>query len=266
MTSNSLEQFTDQEAKRRWLSGEPIGPSLFVQLCRTHGVELKEKEAEAYMHHLQCIQSDGLNTVEMYSRGTSKSMRGLGAAAYALNRALHGIVDPSELKLKVNPVPLMLHGINMRSELPKSRWVELRAELLQERGNCCEACGIAPSNLADVEAHEDWEYSTARRPARASLTGIRLLCPTCHATVHFRLQVALVRAGKLPETHLRDIEDHFCAVNKVGNRMFELHVDDVFENWAMLNKRKRWDVHFGPYQRLCRLKTVTATPRNTAPS
>lgn len=241
-----------QSTKSRWLSGEFVEAGPFVQLCRAHGIALSDREADTWMRKDISIRSHGMNTIEMTGpHGLPNSKHCPGYAGYRLNQALHGIVPESELRLKVNPVPLLLHGQNMRGALPKHRWVALREGLLASRGASCEACGTSPSKSSDIEAHEEWEYSTARRPARAALTGIRLLCPKCHAIVHFGLQFALVKEGRLPEKHLQDLEDHFCAVNGVGPLMFELHLNDVFENWARLNKRKKWSLHFGPYQETC---------------
>jgi hypothetical protein len=129
-------------------------------------------------------------------------------------------------------------------------WSELRRSLIAERGCSCEICGFAIPNQSDVDAHEEWEYDTRKRPASATVRAIKLTCSRCHATVHFGLQFGLVQVGKLPASHLEDIEAHFCAVNKVSKAMFNVHVNAAIERWSEFNRRRSWRVDFGLYQQL----------------
>lgn len=73
---------------------------------------------------------------------------------------------------------------NLRSELSKQRWDEVRRFTYQRAGYRCEICG--GKGLAHpVECHEIWEYDLLMRVQR--LVGLISLCPMCHECKHIGL-------------------------------------------------------------------------------
>jgi len=165
----------------------------------------------------------------------------------ALSAALAAIVE-ARLRLRVNMIPQPLFGHNLRKYLPKAGWLQLRKDLISQRGCRCELCGTSIGTESEVDAHEEWEYDAKKRPARATVTGIKLACAQCHAVVHFGLQISLVQQGKLPPSHLDVLKRHFCRVNQVGPSTFDVHFDAAFERWKLLNQRTAWHLDFGRYQ------------------
>jgi hypothetical protein len=253
--NNPLDDFGLEEAKQRWLNSDeelPIGPETFLRLCEAHKVAVPEKTSTTIRSLVESLYARGnrfgvtfLKDVDLPKRAPS-----FAGLQFALSEALIGIVPESSLRLRINMVPKALHGENLRKVLTQTQWLALRRRLIDERSAKCEYCGDVPANESDIEAHEEWEYDTRRRPARATVVGIKLACPKCHSTVHFGLQWCLVLAGKLPTSHLDRIEVHFCAVNECGKAMFSRHLDAAAEEWARLNQREKWRVDFGPVEAL----------------
>jgi hypothetical protein len=255
MTPDENYGFTLEEAGRRWLDDTedlPIGPNVFLDLCAAHNVRVTPNASDILRTCVEALYCRGNRFGLELKEGAQrpKRMPDFAQLGFQLRQALEGIVPESQLKLRVNMVPKPLHGDNLRCVFSKSVWSELRRSLIVERGCTCEICGAAIPNQPDVDAHEEWEYDIGKRPARATLVAIKLACSRCHAIVHFGLQFGLVQAGKLPASHLEDIEAHFCAVNKVGKAMFSVHVNIAIERWTELNRRTSWRVDFGPYRQL----------------
>lgn len=252
MPPSSYEAITLDEARRRWLAEneEPIGPGLFLDLCAAHDVRVTPHTAAVIRTYVQALYSRQNAYGVQTGKDQPRRMPNLALLGLQLTQALRGIVLESELRLKVNMVPKLLHGNNLRRALTRSVWTDLRKSLIEERGCTCEICGAAIPNSSDVDAHEQWDYDKGKRPARATVQQILLTCPLCHATVHFGLQHGLVQTGKLPISHLEDIEAHFCTVNNVGPAMFKVHVNEAIERWSEFNRCKSWRVDFGPYQQL----------------
>jgi hypothetical protein len=252
MATESNEALTLDEARRRWLAEreEPIGPGLFLGLCAAHDIRVTPHAADVIRTYVQALYTRRNAYGVVTGEARPKRMPDIAFLGFQLSRALRGIVHESELRLKVNMVPKLLYRNNLRRALPKTAWTELRRRLIEERGCVCEVCGAAIPNPSDVDAHEEWDYDTGKRPPRATVTRILLACPKCHATVHFGLQYGLVKTGKLPARQLEVIAAHFCAVNKVGSAMFDEHVSAATERWTELNRRKSWHMDFGPYQQL----------------
>ena len=81
------------------------------------------------------------------------------------------------MKLTVELVPRSLWGINLRSELPKSKWDKLRKATYKKANFVCEICG-GVGRKWPVECHEIWHYDDENKVQR--LDGLIALCPPCH--------------------------------------------------------------------------------------
>lgn len=249
-----FEAFTLEEARARWADDSselPIGPRLFLALCDSHKIRVtpKQRELERYVESLYLMGNQfGIRYLENAER--PKREPSLSGLALELRDAIDGVVDESKLRLRVHMVPKPLFRENLRKYLPRATWLKLRQDLISERGCTCELCGAPVHNPSEIEAHEEWAYDPDARPARAAVTAIKLACSDCHAVVHFGLQFGLVQAGKLPASHLDRLERHFCQVNAVGKRMFEVHVNAAIQSWTKLNRKKAWQLDFGEFKRL----------------
>lgn len=251
----NLDGLSLEQARARWADDSaelPIGPNVFLALCAAHKVKVGPKLQEGLQQYIESLYLMGNRFGITYRQDIPRPKRGpdFGKLAWTLRDAIDGIVSESELRLRINMIPKPLFRENLRKYLTQTAWLKLRQDLISERGCTCELCGAPIANPSDVDAHEQWDYEPLARPARATVTGIKLACADCHAVVHFGLQFALVQQGKLPASRLEHLEQHFCRVNGVGPRMFSIHVNAATERWAELNEQTSWQLDFGEYSSL----------------
>jgi superfamily II DNA/RNA helicase len=146
----------------------------------------------------------------------------------------------------ISPVPAPLWGVNLRSALSRTQWRKLRDEVIAGRCLRCETCGKPQSEPRDIAAHEEWAYDTARDPAIAKLTGIRLSCWLCHAVEHFGATTNMAASGELGRFAVEDAVAHFCQRNGVGRPKFEARHRTAFDEWSRRNGLE-WLVDWGTF-------------------
>jgi len=89
------------------------------------------------------------------------------------------------MKLTIELVPRTSWYNNVRSNVSKERWDELRNHCYNKAGHKCEICGSTGKKQGfghDVECHEIWEYDEYHHVQR--LVGLIALCPLCHKVKH----------------------------------------------------------------------------------
>ena len=94
--------------------------------------------------------------------------------------------DFSKKTVKLLPelVPATAWCSNLRSELSKERWDELRRFVYRRAWYRCEICG-GKGEKHPVECHEVWEYDL--KTGVQKLGGLVALCPACHECKHVGL-------------------------------------------------------------------------------
>jgi hypothetical protein len=89
------------------------------------------------------------------------------------------------MKLTIELVPRTSWYNNVRSNVSKERWDELRNHCYNKAGHKCEICGSIGKEQGfnhNVECHEIWEYDEYHHVQR--LAGLIALCPLCHKVKH----------------------------------------------------------------------------------
>jgi len=120
-------------------------------------------------------------------------------------------------KLTIELVPESCHFSNLRSNLPKKCWDQIRKECYKRFDHKCSVCG-GQGRRHPVEAHETWVYDDSELIQK--LVDVVALCPDCHKVKHMGLSImkgwedrarkhlARVNGWSLPEA-LRYEEDCF---------------------------------------------------------
>ena len=131
------------------------------------------------------------------------------------------------MKLTIELVPESCWYSNVRSEITRSAWDVIRAEIYKAADYKCEICGGVGSRHP-VECHEIWHYDDKKHVQ--TLKGFTALCPKCHEVKHIGL------------AQVRDRYDvallHFCEVNKVSKTEAERYVHNVFQTWSKRSQHK----------------------------
>jgi hypothetical protein len=89
------------------------------------------------------------------------------------------------MKLTIELVPRTSWYNNVRSNVSKSQWDEIRSDTYTNAKHKCEVCGDTGKNqgyIHNVECHEIWEYDVYNH--LQTLKGFVALCPLCHKTKH----------------------------------------------------------------------------------
>ena len=234
-------------AQRYFLAGFNGGgvcASDFLELCGKHKVTVGKATREYIESAVIRISTNSVATVT-----TIESQRGVSGSRIMrmLTDRLRGIVPDNQLRLCVDMVPKPLHGRNLRKVIGRARWSALRVQILSEREHACEICGAGPTSTSELHAHEVWIYDLNKRPNRARLERIGLLCHLCHSVEHLGNSLARIAEGVLPEMYVNKLSAHFCAVNGVSIHMWDLHTAKAWQEWKALSKRSAWRVEFGHF-------------------
>lgn len=129
---------------------------------------------------------------------------------------------PTQPKLAVELVPRSTWEWNVRSELTRTQWDKLRAQIYQKADHKCEVCG-GKGKKHPLEAHEKWSYDDNTHVQ--TLVGIEALCPLCHKTRHFGLSIKL---------GLADVcEHHMMKVNGWSINQVIDHLNQAFKVWEL---------------------------------
>lgn len=129
-------------------------------------------------------------------------------------------------KLTIELVPSTCWLTNLRSELSKSQWDQLRKATYRKANYRCEICG-GKGDKHPVEAHEIWHYDDTNLVQ--SLQGLIALCPACHQVKHIGL--AKLR-GKGEEA-----ANHLKKVNGWNERETQQYILEAFHTW---NERSKY--------------------------
>lgn len=162
-------------------------------------------------------------------------------------------------KLRVEPVPPSLWGFNLRRFIPQSRWLKLRKQIIAERGAKCETCGKEPEKSSALHAHECFTFDETATPPTATLSRIELSCWMCHMCEHWGRLQRLVATGRIQNSAVDELIQHFCTQNEVERRYFEPHKAAGFaECWRLA--RIHWRLDWGQFTDLI-LEYYTEIPQ-----
>jgi 5-methylcytosine-specific restriction endonuclease McrA len=133
------------------------------------------------------------------------------------------------MKLTIELVPSTCWYSNVRSEVSKERWDEIRHACYNKAGHKCEVCGDVGKNQGynhDVECHEIWEYDDKKHIQR--LIGFIALCPKCHQVKH----LGHSRIKGLYNTAIK----HLRKVNGFSKKQCDKYIDEVYAKYFERSK------------------------------
>lgn len=138
------------------------------------------------------------------------------------------------LKLTIELVPKTAWYKNVRTNVSKLRWDEIRHKCYTKAGHVCEICtGVGPNH--PVECHEIWHYDDDTK--RQTLIGLIALCPDCHTVKH--PGYAQIK-GRGPV-----VTEQLMKVNKMTHDEAMKYIAESFEIWRERSQSKwRLDTEF----------------------
>jgi hypothetical protein len=122
--------------------------------------------------------------------------------------------------LTIELVPKTAWYKNVRSNVSKAEWENLRKATFGRAGNRCEICGGRGARWP-VECHEIFAYDDERHVQK--LIRLIALCPACHEVKHIGL-TGLRGKGNSAKAHL-------AKVNNWSLEDAELYIEGCFEMW-----------------------------------
>jgi len=131
------------------------------------------------------------------------------------------------IKLTIELVPRTAWFTNLRSEVTKDEWDEIRRNAYKKANYRCEICSGIGSKWP-VECHEIWRYDD--RTNIQKLVGTVALCPNCHMVKHIGL--AGIRGLRT------DAIAHLQLVNGWDIDKAEKYVRDAFAVWHVRSNYK----------------------------
>lgn len=128
------------------------------------------------------------------------------------------------MKLKIELVPKSSWYSNVRSNVSKERWDEIRKECYKRANYVCEICGDVGTNQGynhKVECHEIWNYDDKIHEQK--LSGLISLCPKCHQVKHIGLAQL---NGKFDDCVL-----HMSTINGLSYDETMYEINRAFDVW-----------------------------------
>jgi len=129
--------------------------------------------------------------------------------------------------LTIELVPKTAWYTNLRSELSKDKWDELRRITYKRANYICEICG-GVGDKYPVECHEEWEYDDVNHIQK--LIKLIALCPKCHKVKH--IELSKIR-GEYDSCLL-----HLMRVNNWNLSKAEEYIQESFKIWEERSKHK----------------------------
>ena len=128
-------------------------------------------------------------------------------------------------KLSIELVPSTSFFKNLRSEVTKEKWDNIRRDCYRKASYVCEICGDKGDHHP-VECHEIWEYDDKNHIQK--LIGLISLCPACHSCKH----IGLSKMRGLEEECI----EHLMKVNSISRKKVEEMIKNAFEKWGERSK------------------------------
>lgn len=136
------------------------------------------------------------------------------------------------MKLKIEIVPQTSWYNNVRSNVSKEVWDQIRRKCYANAKHRCEICGSTGKKQGynhNVECHEIWYYN--KKKFIQKLTGFIALCPMCHKVKH----IGLAQVNGEYDMVFK----HLKKVNGIDDNKANCYIEDVFEEWKW-KSRHNW--------------------------
>lgn len=142
----------------------------------------------------------------------------------------------NKIKLTIELIPSNSWYDNVRSNVSKERWDEIRFECYRKAKYICEICGDKGKNQGydhDVECHEIWDFDDNNHIQK--LVGFISLCPLCHKTKH----IGLAQINGEEELVLNQL----MKVNNFTKTQASNYICDSFKIWQE-RSQYYWTIDF----------------------
>ncbi|MEW5946020.1 MAG: HNH endonuclease [bacterium] len=149
-----------------------------------------------------------------------------------------------KLKLKIELVPSISWGKNLRKSITKKNWDKIRKTTY---ANCRYKCGICGAK-SKLNCHEIWEYDDEKHNQK--LKSFIALCDVCHRVKHIGQAGILALEGKLD--YEKTVE-HFIKANNCNEKTFREHRESAFDKFHERSKHE-WHIDLGEYKNLIQTK------------
>jgi len=134
------------------------------------------------------------------------------------------------MKLTIELVPKTSWYSNVRSQVPKWVWDNIRRKCYRNANYLCEICGDK-GTAHPVECHEVWHYNDKKHIQK--LTGLIALCPDCHRVKH----AGYANAQGL----MHMVIEQLMLVNNISSKKAFKHIDEAFNKYRERSKYK-WEI------------------------
>ena len=133
-------------------------------------------------------------------------------------------------RLFVDPVPESCWFKNIRSEVTKEYWDDIRRIVYRRARHKCEICGAGRDAKEGryIEAHERWSYDD--KSGIQKIMRLVALCSDCHLVTHF----GFARINGLEEKAFT----HLMNVTGMTATQADEHIEEAFELWKKRSKRE----------------------------
>lgn len=122
--------------------------------------------------------------------------------------------------LFVDLVPRSTWFSNLRSELTKTEWEQVKNKTFKAANYLCEVCG-GHGTQHPVECHERWHFDSQTKAQ--TLVRTIALCPACHETTHYGL--ACIKGRD------REAKQHLMQVNGWNDAKANQHIQQAMDEY-----------------------------------
>lgn len=143
-----------------------------------------------------------------------------------------------EFKLSIELVPKTAWNKNVRSEISKTAWNEIRTDVCASQEN---KCGICEADVS-LSCHEIWNYDELNHIQE--LMDFVALCNLCHHVKHIGYASILAKQGKLD---MQEVEEHFMQINNCDFQAFKKHEVKALIQFKERSKHQ-WTLSFGKFE------------------
>ena len=149
----------------------------------------------------------------------------------------------NSLKLTIELVPKTSWYSNVRSNVTKKEWDNIRKDSYKKAKYRCEICSGKGLNHP-VECHEIWNYNDKNKTQ--TLNGFISLCPNCHKTKHVGLaqinneeDIVIKQLIKINKMNINEAKDY---ISKSFNIWKERSKHDWSLDITYLDSYKQFDI------------------------
>lgn len=134
-------------------------------------------------------------------------------------------------KLSIELVPSTCWYSNVRSQVTRKKWNEIRFYCYAKASFKCEICGKTGPRHHPLDCHEIWQYDDNN--LTQTLVGFISLCPLCHGVKHY--------GRSLSQGSAKKVQRHLSKINNWSDTKTLAYIDEIFKLWKV-RSRYQWNL------------------------